>query len=409
MLVAPTFHQSDTTLIPYGDTTDGARPEQPSVSGPASPKRLFRQALSLYLMWSAVACLSHLAGQTTLTAEAVVILLAGIIATNLMFFALTNTTTKHGLPQSTVVLAQGVFAIVWVTLYGFLSDGPGEIVPFIYVTTLFFAMSAIARRSLLQLALFSGVSYVLVFLLKGFLGSPAVTTGQFLVQFFLFVGTGTFILLHGIRIHELKMQLAQRTASLQSIIDKMACANKQEDADISSKRYFMLQSLVREKGKTDRSNHPFSICIVDMDGTDDFIEQYGAVAAQHVLKGFAKRLRGALRAMDTANPSGFKRRFGRFVNDEYIVIMPQTGLAGARQCAERIRNSIRRRSFDDTYRPTVSGGVAEYKRGETIPELLARADSALRHAKRAGGDRIICSEPKEARHAEILPLRKIPS
>jgi len=396
-------------MMSHFDTIDGATPEQLSGAESVSPEHQYWRALGLYLLWSALAWLSHFTGQTTLSTEASVVLLTGMMATNLMFFALANSTAKHWLPQSTVILAQSVFGIVWVTLYGFLSSGPGEIVPFIYVTSLFFAMSTIERRALLQLTLFAVISYGLVFFLKGLLDSPEYSPGPFALQFFLFVGAGTCILIYGIRLHELKTQLVQRNASLQSIMDKMARANKQDEQGISSKRYYMLQSLIREKGKTDRSNHPFSICIFDMDGIDTFTEQHGSLAGQRVLKSFAQRIRGALRAMDAASPSGFKRRFGQFVNEEFIVILPQTGLNGARHCAERISDSIRRRSFDDTYRQTVSGGVAEYKRGESIPELLARADGALRDAKQAGGDRVVSSEPKKPLCAEILPLRKLPS
>lgn len=390
-------------------TIDDASPEQLSGAEPVSPKHQYWRAFCLYLMWSAFAWLSHATAGTTLPADAAVVLLAGIIATNAMFFALANSTAKYWLPQSTVILAQSVFGIAWGTLYAFLSSGPGEIVPFIYGTALLFAMSHIGRRSLLQLALFSALTYGLVFFLKGVLGESAYSPGYFLVQFLLFAGAMTWILMFGSDLHKLRLQLVQRNASLQSIIDKMARAKEQDDEAISSRRRYLLESLIREKGKTDRSNNPFCICILDLDGFDDFIDLHGSLAGQHSLKSFAQRIRGALRAMDTANPSGFKRRFGQFVNEEYIVILPQTGLVGARQCAERIRDAIRSRSCDEIHRQTVSAGVAEYKRGETIPELLARADAALRDAKQAGGDRVVCSEPRKPRRAHIVSLRELPS
>jgi diguanylate cyclase (GGDEF)-like protein len=113
--------------------------------------------------------------------------------------------------------------------------------------------------------------------------------------------------------------------------------------------------------------------------------------------------------MDAANPSGYKRSFGSLGNEEYIVILPQTGLHGAERCAVRICEAIRKKPFDDAYKQTVSGGVAEYKRGETIPELLARADEALRNAKASGGNQVFCSQPKKPRRAEILRLRNLPS
>ena len=391
------------------DTIDGAPIEQLSGNGPVSAARQYFLALGLYLMWAALAWLSHSTGQTTVAADAAVILLAGIIATNIMFFALAHSTAKHWLPLSTVVLAQSVFGIAWVTLYSFLSSGPGEIVPFIYVTTLLFAISNIERRALFQLVVFSAASYGLVIILKRVLGGPEATFGPGIVQILVFAGAVAWILMYCGRLRDLRLQLMRRNASLQSIIDKMARTSEQRDADASSKRHYMMESLIREKGRTDRSNNPFSVCIFDMDGFDAFIEQHGSLTGERVLKSFAQRIRGALRAMDAANPSGFKRRFGPFANEEYIVILPQTGLTGAEHCAERICEAIRKRTFDDTYRQTVSGGVAEYKRGETIPELLARADEGLRNAKQAGGDRVVRSQPRKLRPAVIVPLRKLPS
>lgn len=391
------------------DTIDGAAAEQLSAGSPVSPARQFSLALGLYVMWSALACFSHFLGLTTVTAQATVVLLAGIIATNIMFFALAASTAKHWLPQSTVVLAQSVFGIAWVTLYGFLSSGPGEIIPFIYITTLLFAIMNSDRRSLVQLAVFSAASYGLVFILKSVLGTPGVSTGPGLVQIAVFAGAVGWILMYGSHLHELRVQLVRRNASLQSIIDKMARTNEQDDLDTSSSRRYIMESLIREKGRTDRSNNPFSVCIFEMDRFDAFTEEHGGFAGDRVITSFAQRIRGALRAMDAANPSGFNRRFGQFADEEYIVILPQTGLRGAERCAERICETIRRRSFDDAYRQTASGGIAEYKRGESIPELLARADEALRAAKKAGGDRFVCSEPKKQRNADIVPLRGLPS
>lgn len=391
------------------DTIDGAAAEQLSAGSPASPARQFSLALGLYVMWSALACLSHFLGQTTITVQAAVILLAGVIATNIMFFAFAASTAKHWLPQSTVVLAQSVFGIAWVTLYGFLSSGPGEIIPFIYITTLLFAMMNSDRRSLVQLAIFSAASYGLVFILKSVLATPGNSIGPGILHIAVFAGAVGWIMMYGRHLHELRLQLVQRNASLQSIIDKMARTNEQDDLDTSSNRRYMMESLIREKGRTDRSNNPFSVCIFEMDSFDAFTERHGELAGERVLKSFAQRIRGALRAMDAANPSGFKRRFGQFADEEYIVILPQTGLNGAERCAERISETIRRRSFDGTYRQTASGGIAEYKRGESIPELLSRADDALRAAKKAGGDRFVCSEPKKQRHADIVPLRGLPS
>ena len=388
------------------ETPDGELTQDPSPDRAVQPERQFSIALGLYGLWGGLAWLSHTFDQTTIPEDAAVILLGGIIATNCMFFALANSTARHWLPHSTVILAQSVFAVVWVTLYGFMSTGPGQLVPFIYMTALLFALPHIEHRSLFQLASFSAAAYSLVIVLKNFLATPETSIGASLVQLLIYAVAVGWIVIYGQRLQDLRTHLTQKNASLQSIIDKMTRTTEQQDLEHSASRRYMMESLIREKGRTDRSNYPFSIGIFNVDDFDEFVGQHGSLAGEKILKSFAQRIRGALRAMDSATPSGFKRRFGQLADEEYIVILPQTGLIGAERCAERICAAIRKRSFDDTYRRTVSGGVAEYKRGESIPDLLGRADEALREAQRAGGDRIVCSEPRGPRRAAIVPLRK---
>lgn len=369
----------------------------------------FLSALGLYALWSVLAWLSNFIGQTTLATEAAIILLAGIIATNTLFFSLAKTTAIHQLPYTTVTLAQSVFGIVWVTLYSFLSSGTGELIPIIYITTLLFAMSHVERRTFVHLAIFSALSYSLVIVMKGVLGPPKTSIWPELTQLLIFSGVIAWVLMYGRHLHDLRLQLVQRNASLQSIIDKMARTAEQNSGGTATNRHHMMESLTREKGRTDRSNNPFSICIFDIDCFNALIDQQGSLAGERALKNFSQRIRGELRAMDAANPSGFNRSFGRFGNEEYIVILPQTNLRGAERCAERICEAIRKRPFDGAYKQTVSGGVAEYKRGESIPELLVRADEALRNAKAAGGNQIIHSQPKEPGRADIVRLRKLQS
>ncbi len=103
--------------------------------------------------------------------------------------------------------------------------------------------------------------------------------------------------------------------------------------------------------------------------------------------------------MDAINKGTDGHSFGRYGGEEFIAVLPSTRLEGAFRCAERIRHSVENRAFDDLYRVTVSVGVAEYNRGETVAEVLARADTALYAAKEAGRNQVACDgtpppEPK---------------
>jgi predicted signal transduction protein with EAL and GGDEF domain len=73
----------------------------------------------------------------------------------------------------------------------------------------------------------------------------------------------------------------------------------------------------------------------------------------------------------------------RFADDEFIVLMPQTGLAGASVFGDRLRRRV-----SEELEATVCCGIAVAESGDETKSLLARADSALYSAKAAGTNRM---------------------
>ena len=58
---------------------------------------------------------------------------------------------------------------------------------------------------------------------------------------------------------------------------------------------------------------------------------------------------------------------------------------------------------------TVSAGVAQYDRGETIPKLLSRCDEALYEAKASGRNKVCVSDvgpPRPEGSARVMDLRQ---
>ena len=78
--------------------------------------------------------------------------------------------------------------------------------------------------------------------------------------------------------------------------------------------------------------------------------------------------------------SDFVARYG---DDEFVVVMPQTSLIGARVFAQRVQKRVR-----DELSASVCCGLTEVQVGDDTKSLLARADSALYSAKAAGLNRL---------------------
>ena len=99
----------------------------------------------------------------------------------------------------------------------------------------------------------------------------------------------------------------------------------------------------------------------------------------------------ALRALATA-ATATKRRsdiFGRIGGEEFAVVLPDTGLAGATAFAEKLRVSLRPVMGE----VTVSFGVTDADTaGRTVRGMLHSADIALYAAKHAGRDRVMSAQ-----------------
>ena len=128
-------------------------------------------------------------------------------------------------------------------------------------------------------------------------------------------------------------------------------------------------------------NRPFSILMLDIDFFKQINDELGHMVGDDVLRAFAHRLRDDLR------PGDFCARFG---GEEFVVVLPQTALATALDVAERIRKCIAHAPLLEKPRVqvTVSIGVATREQGQSIGELLAKADAAVYCAKNAGRNQV---------------------
>lgn len=149
-------------------------------------------------------------------------------------------------------------------------------------------------------------------------------------------------------------------------------------------RYFR-QRLEEEFERARRYSLPLSCMILDVDDFKSFNDTYGHLLGDAVLRGVAAC------TLQTTRKSDIVARCG---GEEFVVIMPQTGLEGATAEAERVRKEICHWPFEGVPNPSavaVSIGVAVFDR-ESMPDceaLLCVADGALYRAKKEGKNRVV--------------------
>lgn len=96
-----------------------------------------------------------------------------------------------------------------------------------------------------------------------------------------------------------------------------------------------------------------------------------------MLQGTADAVRRALREGD---------RVGRWGGEEFLVILSGQDRGAAARVAARLQAAVAGTEYPGLGAVTVSCGVAQHRRGESVEALLARADEALYAAKRDGRD-----------------------
>jgi diguanylate cyclase (GGDEF)-like protein len=120
---------------------------------------------------------------------------------------------------------------------------------------------------------------------------------------------------------------------------------------------------------------PFSIAAFDLDGFKRLNDSRGHGAGDEVLVDFARLLRAGLRGADIPIRMG---------GDEFLILLPGTGLAQAILVVERLRAAVHDARWGAPDTPvTVSGGIAQWADGQTAEGLLQSADRSLYIAKRA--------------------------
>jgi diguanylate cyclase (GGDEF)-like protein len=133
-----------------------------------------------------------------------------------------------------------------------------------------------------------------------------------------------------------------------------------------------------------RLGHSFSIFMIDIDRFKLVNDRLGHQHGDEVLVELCRRI-----------PAGLRAHFDvlvRFGGEEFVVVLPETGPAGALVVAQKIRHLVRSEPFAVGPGPlevTVSIGVASFAAdGSDADQVLAAADANMYRAKRAGRDRV---------------------
>jgi len=147
------------------------------------------------------------------------------------------------------------------------------------------------------------------------------------------------------------------------------------------------EALLRETDRSRRYGSRLTVMMLDVDQLKNINDQAGHPAGDAVLANLAAILLETVRSVDVP---------GRWAGDEFLLVLPDTSAGQAEQLARRLQDRVRERPAVHDQRQltaSVSIGVAEYRKDETLESLVHRVDQAMYAAKHGGRDRLAVAEP----------------
>lgn len=186
----------------------------------------------------------------------------------------------------------------------------------------------------------------------------------------------------------LEAGFAEKTRELDVIRDSLSRSEERARTDtltgLANRR--ALDEFLRKAQTTAEWGEPLSVLMLDIDHFKAFNDNFGHGVGDQVLRLMAKVLREKVREQDLP---------ARYGGEELIAVLPDADLATCAEIAERIRRAlaecrITRRSTGEILPSiSVSIGVAQYRAGEAITDLIERCDRALYLAKSGGRNRVV--------------------
>jgi diguanylate cyclase (GGDEF)-like protein len=148
-------------------------------------------------------------------------------------------------------------------------------------------------------------------------------------------------------------------------------------------RGYFIELLGIELERSKRYGRVFTFLMLDIDHFKAVNDTRGHAAGDEALRTLVDVFRTSdLRKCDF---------FGRIGGEEFALVLPETGLSGALEVAERLRRNLEKTTVMYNGNPffiTASIGISVFKEGDTQETLLQRADTAMYLAKETGRNRV---------------------
>ncbi len=187
---------------------------------------------------------------------------------------------------------------------------------------------------------------------------------------------------------ELRSRAEHAEAEIQRLrneLDQMSAMASHDLLTGALNRQGLADVVGKELARSDRSGTAVCVALLDIDDFKRLNDRLGHLSGDAALKHLASVAKASLRPHDAV---------ARFGGEEFVVIMPDTQLPEATEVLTRLQRELTKQLFlqgSEHVLITFSAGVVQVKPGESMDQIIDRADKAMYSAKRAGKNRVVAA------------------